>query len=128
MKKEPISTHRAQKFIDLVLNELGIQMVNEEKVERAVYGMATSRGLVDGLGEDASAEDILAKYDDMHGFMKKGAYKIKHGTFVDKKTKKFIENPKIILLIKMNGEYVEQPEEEKESLEVKVAKKQTKKK
>ena len=114
------------KFVDLVEKELGIKMINEEKVTRVIYGIATSKGLIDGLGEDATPEDILAKYDSYHGYMTKDRYKVKHGTFYDEKTKRFAKK-QIVLLIKMNGEYVEQEEDAPESLEIKVAKRAYKK-
>ena len=112
------------KFIDLVKKELGFLMENHIKVSRAVYGMATSKGLVDGVGENASPEIILAKYDEIGGFITKNGYKVKNRTFFDPKTKKPVENPKIVLLIKMNGEFVEHEEGADESFEIKVAKKQ----
>jgi len=118
MKKE-------QPFIDAVKEKFGILMVNEEKVLRAVFGAATSRGLVNGVGETASPEVILAKYDQLHGYMTKGGYKVKHGTFGDKNGKP-IESPKVVLLIKVNGEVVSQEEGTPETPEVKIAKVQAK--
>ena len=116
---------REQPFIDAVEKAFGVVMVNEEKVGRAVFGMATSRGLVNGVGEGASPEIILAKYDQLHGYMTKGGYKVKHGTFGDKNGKP-IENPKTVLLIKVNGEVVSQEEGAPETPEVKIAKVQAK--
>ncbi len=129
---EPIQN--PNKFITLVEEKLGVRMINEDKVTRTIYGLVTSKGLVNGLGEDAEPERILAKYDSYHGYMTKGGYKVKHGTFFDviayRKTGelKVIENPKIVLLIKVNGELVAQEEGAPESLEVKIAKKQIEKK
>ena len=114
---------REQPFIDAVEKAFGVMMVNEEKVGRAVYGMPSSRGLISGVGEGASPEVILAKYDQLHGYMTKGGYKVKHGTFGDKNGKP-IENPKVVLLIKVNGEVVSQEEGTPETQEVKIAKEQ----
>ena len=116
---------REQPFIDAIEKAFGIRMVNEEKVGRAVFGMASSRGLVNGVGETASAEVVLAKYDSLHGYMTKGGYKVKHGTFGDKNGKP-IESPKVVLLIKVNGEVVSQEEGAPETPEVKIAKVQAK--
>ena len=116
------------KFVDLVKEETGVIMENSEKVERAVYGSASNQGLTGGVGQDASAQEILAKYDQLGGYITKNTYKVKNGVFYDKETKQPVENPEITLLIKVNGEVVEQPEGAPESLEVKVAKKQHKEK
>lgn len=117
-----------EKIIEKVKKELGIVMVNADKVDRAVLGVATGKGRVGGVGEDAPSEVVLAKYDLMHGFTTKDGYKVKHGTFVNLKTGEPVKNPKIVLLIKVNGNLVEQAEDAPESLEVKIAKKQTKEK
>ena len=113
-----------QKFIDLVREKLGFMMENREKVERVIYGTSTGHGLVGGVGIDASPEKILAKYDELNGYITKNGFKVKNRTFFDFRTKKPIENPQVIYLIKMNGEFREQPEDAEDSLEMKVAKKQ----
>jgi len=122
---------RSIKFIDKVLEATGFQMVNENKVERAVYGDPTNKGLEGGVGEDADAETILAKYDQLHGFIKKGGYKVKHGTFFDPNVKrpavKAVTPTKIVVLVKMNGEYVEHELGTEETLEMKIAKEQIEK-
>lgn len=115
-----------QKFIDAVLEKFGVRMENTDKVSRAVYGTSTSQGLVGGVGEDASVEAILAKYDEIGGYISKDGFKVKNGIFFDKKTRQPVEAKKIVLLIKMNGEVIEHTEGEPESLEIKVAKKQAK--
>lgn len=114
------------KFVDLVREKFGVIMVNTDKVSRAVFGTSTGKGLVGGVGEEASAEVILAKYDEFNGCIRKDGFKVKNGTFVESKTKKPVVNPKIILLIKVNGEYAEQEENAPESLEIKIAKRQAK--
>src|SRR3990167_580953 len=114
----------AQPFIDKVQNELGFEMVNPTKVIRAVKGFDTNKGKAGGVGEEAEAKVILAKYDELGGFVRKGAFKVKMGTFFDKKTKLPIENPKIVLLIKVNGTVVEREDKKdapKQPLEVQVA-------
>src|SRR3990167_8786295 len=114
----------AQPFIDKVQNELGFEMVNPIKVIRAVNGYDTNKGKVGGVGEEAEAKVILAKYDELAGFVRKSAFKVKMGTFFDKKTKLPVENPKVILLVKVNGtvvEKVDNPDAPKQPLEVQVA-------
>src|SRR3990167_10140750 len=114
----------AQSFIDKVQSELGFEMVNPIKVIRAVKGFDTNKGKVGGVGEEADAKVILAKYDELGGFVRKGAFKVKMGTFFDKKTKLPVENPKVVLLIKVNGTTVERLDTKKsseQSLDVQVA-------
>lgn len=113
-----------QKFLDLVKKEIGVVMENSGKLERAVYGTATNQGLVGGVGVDASAEEILAKYDQLGGYITKNTYKVKNGVFYDKVTKKPVSKPEIVYLIRVNGETIEQPEGAPETLEIKIAKKQ----
>jgi len=120
-------------IIKAVLEATGVKMVNEEKVTRAVFGMDTSKGKVDGVGEDAGLDVILAKYDSLHGYMTKGGYKVKYGTFFDKAAYRKgqtvpTKEPKIVLLIKVNGEVVEQEEAAPAPIEVQVAMVQQKKK
>ena len=117
-----------QKFIDLVLEKIGVRMENNDKISRAVFGTANGQGLVGGVGKDAKAEEVIAKYDEIGGYITKDGFKVKNGIFFDKKTKKSVDVKKITILVKMNGEYVEHVEGEEESLELKVAKKQAKEK
>lgn len=113
-----------QKFINFVKKELGFVMENVNKVSRAVYGTATNQGLVGGVGVNASAKEILANYDQLNGYITKEGYKVKNRAFFDAITKKPVAKPKIVFIIKMNGEFVEHEEGTKESLELQVAKKQ----
>lgn len=112
-------------FVEAVKKEFGVVMENQEKVDRAINGMATSKGRVDGVGLEATPEVILAKYDQLGGYITKDGFKVKNGCFVDSKTKQPVKKP-LVLLIRMNGEIIEQVEGESESLEVKVAKQQMK--
>ncbi len=117
-----------QKFVDFVRNKLGFIMENQDKVSRAVFGSASNRGLIGGVGEEASAIQILAKYDELGGYITKDGYKVKNGIFFDSKTKVPIEPNKTTLLIRVNGEFVEHTEGEEETLELKLTKKQHKEK
>lgn len=115
-----------EKFVNFVRDELGLTMENKDKVTRAVQGTATGRGLEGGVGEEASAVEILAKYDQIGGYITKDGYKVKNGIFFDSKTKKPLNPEKITLLVYVNGNWVENIEGEEETLEVKIAKKQMK--
>jgi len=113
-------------MIAKVSKEIGVKMENLEKVDRAVIGVSTSRGRVEGVGEDASAKVVIAKYDSLAGFITMDGVKVKNGSFFDRRTKKPVNKPKLILLIKVNGEVVEQEVGKEESVIVKVAKGQAK--
>src|SRR3989304_6087792 len=93
-----------------VEKETGVLMENLDKATRAVYGTATSAGLVGGIGIEAKAFSILAKYDELGGYMTKDGFKVKNRTFFDAKTKEPIEPKKVVLVIRVNGEWVEQEE------------------
>src|SRR3990167_672959 len=121
-----MSVEKEKVFVDKVLSELGFVMENSEKVNRAVFGLATSRGLVGGVGENAEARVILDKYDELGGYITKDGHKVKNGCFFDRKNHKSVEKPIVVLVIRVNGEFVEQVEGEPETLEVKIAKKQKK--
>lgn len=115
-----------QPSINKVLKALGFKMENQEKVTRAVFGVSTNKGLINGVGEDASASQILARYDELHGYITKDGYKVKNRAFFDKLTKKPINKPKIVYIININGEFVEHEEGTVETLEMQLAKKQIK--
>lgn len=113
-------------FVDKVKEELGFVMEYPEKVSKAVFGVSTNKGLTGGVGYDASAKVILAKYDELNGYITQNGYKVKNRTFFDTLTKKPVLNPDVVLLIRVNGELVEHREGEKETPEIQIAKRQVK--
>lgn len=118
--------NREQKFVELVLEKTGFTMEYKPKVDRAVFGSAGRDGLYGGVGEKATAEEILAKYDQLGGYITKDGYKVKNGVFFNKNSdeKEPVKNPDVVLLVTVNGETVEHREGEEETLELKLAKKQ----
>ena len=119
---------KEQVFVDLVLKETGFKMEYLPKVQRAIYGIDTADGKKGGVGEDADAKTILAKYDELGGYITQKGYKVKGGAFYDRKRKKILDKPDIVLLIKVNGEVVEYREGDRASLELLLAMKQTQEK
>lgn len=84
------------------------ELVNEEKVNRAILGMAKSNGvLAGGVGEDATDEAKIAEYDRLGGLIKLNGDKVKMGSFFDFKNKKPREEPEVILEFNINGKVVE---------------------
>ena len=113
---------KVQEIIDRVFQETGFRMENLTKVERTVYGMATSKGLIDGTGEEADSATILAKYDQYGGYITQDGVKVKSGCFYDRKTRRAAVKPEVVRIVRVNGEFVEvKADETGESLEVKVA-------
>jgi hypothetical protein len=133
------------------------ELVNEEKVVRALEGTQRLNGTVfGGVGEGAYKEDgvwkkvgveltkeevdvleskLLAEYDKLGGMIKvegDSAGKVVHGSFYDFKSKKPLEAPVVMMQYKINGQFVIIPLG-KETGEIKAAKalaekKETKKK
>lgn len=113
-----MNTHE---IIDKVRGKTGYLMVNAGKAERAIFGSPTNQGLTGGVGEKADSFTILAKYDELMGFVTKDNYKVKNGQFYDKETKEVLKPKKVTLIIKMNGEFIEHTEGEDKSIELQVA-------
>ena len=68
------------------------QLVNDEKLDRAINGNLTQGGkLIGGVGLDATDEQILAEYDKLGGLIKKDGLKVKQGCFWDVEEKKAFE-------------------------------------
>lgn len=84
------------------------ELVNEEKVTRAIQGTVNSRGLATGgVGEDASDEAKLAEYDRLGGLIRYKGDRVKMGSFYNFKDKKPFEEPVIMLQFSINGKNVE---------------------
>lgn len=84
-------------------------LVNADKVERAINGTVLDRGMTKGgVGEGAEPSAILAEYDRIGGLILfENKYKVKTGSFFDFKAKKPIAKPKPKLVFSINGESVE---------------------
>jgi hypothetical protein len=113
-----------EEIVNNVEKATGYRMENEEKATRAIDGASTSQGLVGGVGRDAEPKVILAKYDQFGGYITIRGIKAKNGQFYDKQTKTPTLPEKALLLIRVNGELIEQVDGGEESLEVKIALKQ----
>jgi hypothetical protein len=109
---------------------LGFDLVNEDKIERALHGNIGAEGkLVGGVGDNASDMEKLAEYDKLGGLVRKGKYNLKIGCFFDFTTQKAKESPEVVFTLKdLNGNTVEVPEGEDIPLEVRAAEIQKEKK
>ena len=98
----------------------GYNLINPEKVDRALYGTQVMR---DGeptqkggiVKEDGSYDDgaLLAEYDRLGGaIFNAESSKVQLGSFYDFKAKKPFVEPKVILVFRINGEVIEVPEGE----------------
>ena len=112
-------------------------IANEEKWNRAIYGMVTRLGALDGgVGEDATDAQKLAAYDKLGGLVQKAAqrkskktglmedvaYTIKIGSFYDFKKKAMKEKPQVVLVFRdIDGDVVEIAEDEPIPMEVEAA-------
>lgn len=97
----------------------GYALISTEKLERAKNGTVVGAdGIKGGVGEEfdeagnlTNGASILVEYDRLGGFIKKGAYKVKTGSFYDFKLKKPRAVPTIIFLLKgPNDTVIEFPE------------------
>ena len=88
----------------------GFELVNEDKVERALNGTLTPSGdKVGGIAkEDGSYDEneLLAEYDKMGGAIRQGTDKVETGSFYDFKKKKPREKPQVALIFRINGKVV----------------------
>lgn len=108
----------------------GFQIENNEKFNRAVFGVVTREGKMSGgVGENASDEVKLAEYDKLAGYITKDGNKVKTGSFWDFDKRKMREVSKVIIVFKdLNGEKVEVGENEVVPITVKAAQIQAEKK
>ncbi len=112
------------------MNLLGYELVNAEKLDRAINGsMGRGGRLTGGVGEDAADELIIAAYDRLGGLIRKNGDKVQHGCFCDMEESKkqgkpvVIEDPFIVFEFRDtegNKHLVDEDEDEPD--EVKMAK------
>lgn len=105
---------------------LGYQLVNGDKLERAINGNIGAEGqLQGGVGQDASEEAVIAEYDRLGGLiLNKNGYKVKTGSFYnfDRKVKAPRKEPEVMLVFRdVNGHEVEVSEDEPLPVEVRAA-------
>lgn len=90
-----------------------LELVNEDKVTRAVFGTtmsdASHKG---GVGEDATGEQKVTEYDRLGGLIKLAGSTVKRGCFYDLKTRKPAVTPVVMLTFEINGKTVVVPADE----------------
>lgn len=90
-----------------------LNLVNEEKLNRAISGSMTRGGVLSGgVGENASDEAILAAYDKLGGLILKDDCKVKSGCFYDFEKKCAKEKVELVFVEELDGELVEMSEDE----------------
>jgi hypothetical protein len=107
----------------------GYELVNEEKVDRALNGRSTAKGLrVGGVANGAFIKDgvwfrdgseisedeavkiessLLAEYDKFGGLIKRGDDSVKTGSFYDFKSRQPRSTPKVVFTYRVNGRNVD---------------------
>lgn len=92
---------------------LGYDLINEEKLNRAVFGSAGREGKLEGgVGEGASDEVKLAAYDKLGGLIKKGENTVKMGSFYDFEKKAPRKTPEVLFVSRVDGIEITLTEEE----------------
>ena len=104
----------------------GFDLINPEKVDRALLGETLSSG---GRGPGLLKEDgtwdealLLAAYDKLGGLIRKNGDKVTTGSFYDFQNKKPRLTPKISFAFRVNGKAIEVPDGEELPGLVKAAK------
>jgi len=101
----------------------GLELVTEEKVNRAINGTIGREGrLVGGVGKDATPEVLIAEYDRLAGAIRKEGRKVVTGCYWNFKDQVAHKDPKIIFTFRgLDGKEVLVPEGQEVPLEVKAA-------
>lgn len=101
----------------------GYTLVNEDKLNRVIYGSLSREGKsIGGVGEEASEDSILAHYDKLGGLIKKGEYNLKVGGFWDSLRKAPRATPKVQFVFRdVEGKEVLVDEGSEVPLEVKAS-------
>ncbi len=108
----------------------GYELVNEDKLERAINGtLNSSAQMVGGVGKKDKAgklenpEEVLAEYDRLGGLIFKAGTKdkVKTGSFYDFKLKGARPKPEVVYTYRVNGQEIDVPEGEELPLSVKAA-------
>lgn len=95
---------------DLPNKVKGYQLLNAEKVERALFGQPVNGGTKGGIAkEDGSYDDdaLLAEYDRTGGLIRKNGDRVKTGSFYDFKKKAPREKPEIVFVFNVNRQEIE---------------------
>jgi len=91
------------------------ELVNPQKVERALHGNSTPDGVKGGIAKtDGSYNDdaLIAEYDHLGGAILRGNDKVKMGSFYDFGAKSPREKPNIVFIYRVSGTEVEVPDGE----------------
>jgi hypothetical protein len=97
----------------------GFSLVNDEKVNRAIYGTVTGGGkLTGGVGDKASPEAVIAEYDRLGGLILKDGEKVKNGSFYDYANRAPRKEAEVLYVTEIDGDIVDVTEEEAKAIKV----------
>jgi hypothetical protein len=91
-------------------------LVNQEKVQRAIDGFTYEGKRMGGLPSGYKPEDLLAEYDRLGGYITKDGVKVKNGSFYDFVNKCPRKEPEIKFETEVEGEIMEVTEDEAKSI------------
>ena len=90
----------------------GYELVNPEKLDRAINGTVGRDGRSNGGVGTENEDAIIAAYDKLGGLILKDGLKVKMGSFYDFVNKKPREEAEVSYMTEIEGEIVEVTEEE----------------
>ena len=111
--------------MDIPATVKGYELLNQDKVRRALEGNPTQKGNIGGIAlPDGTYDDfaLLAEYDKLGGGIKNAnGDSVKSGSFYNYGAKAPRLEPNVILTFRINGQVVEVPEKEEAPAIVKAA-------
>lgn len=99
----------------------GFELVNQEKLTRAIDGCPMSNGRKRGGVGSGDESKLIAEYDKFGGLILKDGKVVKMGSFFDFKTGQPKAKPEIVFVVRVDGKLIEIPEGAEEPIEVKAA-------
>lgn len=97
--------------MDIPNNVKGFELINSEKVERALVGTVQRTGALSGGVQKPDGtydgDALLAEYDRLGGLVRKDGEKVKTGSFYDFKAKRPHAEPAVFLEFRINGRVTE---------------------
>jgi hypothetical protein len=108
----------------------GYTLGNPDKVDRAINGSPDDKGMpIGGIAKEDGTYDadaLLAEYDRLGGYIRKGDDKVKTGSFYDFKNRRPHTKAEVKFIFKVNGEFITVDADKETPGIVKAAKKQVK--
>lgn len=100
----------------------GYKLENPEKVDRAIHGSMSREGSLEGGVGESDENAILARYDQLGGYITLEGRKVKNGCFFEAKTGKPVKTPEVVLQLRdLDGHLIEVGVDEEIPVEVQAA-------